>query len=149
MNRHLNYKKTRTGDAVRAHGRKGIIMKSTFEKMGGTYTLGDDGIYYPDLTISEGEKPHYGKYGMLRKSYLKEHHGGLYSFLLLSGNLTAHLNEIDDAANAQMELLVPQMMEKEGIDETMKARDQIAWLGAVNNIRNAAEEIVLEALVYA
>ncbi|MCD8132547.1 MAG: TnpV protein [Clostridiales bacterium] len=123
-------------------------MQSLYERMGGTYTLGKDGMYYPDLVLSEKEEPHYGKYGRMRKAYLKEHRGGMYSSLLLTGKLTAHLNEIDDAANDRMELLIGQMAERQHINETLKARDQMAWLGAVNNIRNAAEEIVLEQLIY-
>ncbi len=62
-------------------------MQSTYERMGGTYTLGADGMYYPDLAVYEEDEPHYGKYGRMRKAFLKEHHGGLYSSLLLTGKL--------------------------------------------------------------
>ncbi|MCD7922643.1 MAG: TnpV protein [Clostridiales bacterium] len=123
-------------------------MQSLYERMGGTYTMGEDGMYYPDLVIREEEAPHYGRYGRMRKAFLKEHRSGLYSSLLLTGKLTAHLNEVDDAANDRMELLVRQMAERQHIDETLKARDQMAWVGAINNIRNAAEEIVLSELIY-
>ena len=122
-------------------------MKSTFEKMGGTYTLGADGIYYPNL-VSTDEKPHYGKYGMMRKTYLKEHCPAMYSLYMLEDRLTEHLNMVDDEAQDRMETLVSQMMDKQGITDELKARDQMAWVGAVNNIRNAAEEIVLKELVY-
>ena len=122
-------------------------MKSTFEKMGGTYTLGADGIYYPNL-VSTDEEPHYGKYGMLRRTYLKEHRPAKYSLYMLEDRLTSHLNMVDDEAQDRMETLVSQMMDKQGITEELKARDQMAWVGAVNNIRNAAEEIVLKELVY-
>ena len=122
-------------------------MKSTFEKMGGTYTLGTDGIYYPNL-VSTDEEPHYGKYGMMRKTYLKEHRAVMYSLYMLEDRLTAHLNAVDDEAHERMDVLVRQMMEKQGVTEELKARDQMAWVGAVNNIRNAAEEIVLKELVY-
>jgi hypothetical protein len=122
-------------------------MKSTFEKMGGTYTLGKDGIYYPNL-ISTDEEPHYGKYGMMRKTYLKEHRPAIYSLYMLEDRLTAHLNAVDDEAQERLEVLVRQMMDNQGIAEALKARDQMAWVGAVNNIRNAAEEIVLEELIY-
>ena len=101
-------------------------MKSTFEKMGGTYTLGADGIYYPNL-VSTDEEPHYGKYGMMRKTYLKEHRPAMYSLYMLEDRLTEHLNAVDNE---------------------LKARDQMEWVRAVNNIRNAAEEIVLRELVY-
>ena len=122
-------------------------MKSTFEKMGGTHTLGADGIYYPNL-VSTDEKPHYGKYGMMRKTYLKEHRPAKYSLYMLEDRLTSHLNMVDDEAQDRMETLVSQMMDKQGITDELKARDQMAWVGAVNNIRNAAEEIVLKELVY-
>ena len=122
-------------------------MKSTFEKMGGTYTLGGDGMYYPNLALPE-EEPHYGKYGRMRLHYLKENRKVLYNTLLLEGKLVAHLNEIDDAAHRRMELLTRQMQERQGISEAFKAHDQMAWVGACNNIRNAVEEIVLNELIY-
>ena len=122
-------------------------MKSTFEKMGGTYTLGADGIYYPNL-VSTDEEPHYGKYGMMRKAYLKEHRPAMYSLYMLEDRLTEHLNTVDDEAQERMDILVRQMMERQGITEELKARDQMAWVRAVNGIRNMAEEIVLNELIY-
>ena len=122
-------------------------MKSTFEKMGGTYTLGTDGIYYPNL-VSTDEEPHYGKYGMIRKTYLKEHRSAMYSLYMLEDRLVEHLNLVDDEAQERMEVLVHQMMERQGITEEMKARDQMEWVRAVNGIRNMAEEIVLKELIY-
>ena len=122
-------------------------MKSTFEKIGGTYTLGVDGIYYPNL-VSTDEEPHYGKYGMMRKTYLKEHRPAMYSLYMLEDRLVEHLNLVDDEAQERMEVLVHQMMERQGITEEMKARDQMEWVRAVNGIRNMAEEIVLKELIY-
>ena len=122
-------------------------MKSLFEEMGGTYTLCADGMYYPDLALPE-EEPHYSKYGRMRLRHLKEHRKVLYNTLLLDGELVKHLNEIDDTANQRMELLALQMKERQGVNETLKARDQMAWVVACNNIRNAAEEIVLSELIY-
>ena len=122
-------------------------MKSTFEKMGGTYTLGADGIYYPNL-VSTDEEPHYGKSGMMRKTYLKEHRPVMYSLYMLEDRLTEHLNVVDDEAQERMDILVRQMMEKQAITEELKAYDHMEWVRAVNNIRNAAEEIVLKELVY-
>ena len=122
-------------------------MKSTFEKMGGTYTLGADGIYYPNL-VSTDEKPHYGKYGMMRKTYLKEYRPAMYSLYMLEDRLTEHLNTVDDEAQARMDILVRQMMERQGITEELKACDQMEWVRAVNGIRNMAEEIVLNELIY-
>ena len=122
-------------------------MKNTFEKMGGTYTLGADGIYYPNL-VSTDEELHYGNYGRMRRQYLKEHRPAVYYTYLLEDRMTAHLNAVDDEAHERMEALVRQMMEKQGITVKLKAHDQMAWVGAVNNIRNVAEEIVLKELVY-
>ena len=122
-------------------------MKSTFEKMGGTYTLGADGIYYPNL-VSTDEEPHYGKYGMMRKTYLKEHRPAMYSLYILEDRLVEHLNLVDDEAQERMVILVRQMMERQGIAEELKARDQMAWVRAVNGIRNMAGEIVLNELIY-
>lgn len=124
-------------------------MKSIFEQMGGTYSLREDGMYYPNLVLAEEEKPLYGKYGILRKTFLKEHQKGRYSAMILKGELVAHLNEIDNMANTRMELLVRQMQEKFQINEDLKSCDPIAWVGAMNQIYNAAEEIVLKELIYA
>ena len=122
-------------------------MKSIFEEMGGTYTLGANGMYYPNLVLSE-EEPHYGKYGRMRLRHLKEHRKVLYNTLLLDGELIKHLNEVDDTANQRIDLLTLQMKEQQGVNEALKARDQMAWVGAMNNIHNAAEEIVLSELIY-
>lgn len=123
-------------------------MASLFEEMGGTYTLGADGMYYPNLELPEEEAPRYGKYGRMRHTYLREHKKAYYTTLLFDGKLVAHLNEIDDAANDRMDLITKQMANVQGINETLKARNQMAWVGAMNNIRNAAEEIVLSELIY-
>ena len=104
--------------------------------MGGTYTLGADGIYYPNL-VSTDEEPHYGKYGMMRKTYLKEHRPAMYSLYMLEDRLTEHLNTVDDEAQERMDILVRQMMERQGITEELKARDQMEWVRVVNGIRNA------------
>ena len=123
-------------------------MASLFEEMGGTYTLGADGMYYPNLGLPEEETPRYGKYGRMRHTYLREHKKAYYTTLLFDGKLVVHLNEIDDAANAQMELVTKQMAKTQGITEALKAKDQMAWVGAMNNIRNAAEEIIAAELIY-
>ena len=123
-------------------------MASLFEEMGGTYTLGADGMYYPNLELPEEETPRYGKYGRMRHTYLREHKKAFYTTLLFGGKLVAHLNEIDDAANTRVELVTKQMAKSQGITEQLKAQDQTAWVGAMNNIRNAAEEIILNELIY-
>ena len=123
-------------------------MASLFEEMGGTYTLGTDGMYYPNLELPEEEMPRYGKYGRMRHTYLREHKKANYTTLLFDGKLVAHLNEFDDAAISQMELITKQMVKNQGITEALKAQDQMAWVGAMNNIHSAAEEIVLSELIY-
>ena len=123
-------------------------MASLFEEMGGTYTLGADGMYYPDLELPEEEAPRYGKYGRMRHTYLREHKKAYYTTLLFDGKLVAHLNEIDDAANDRMELITKQMAKVQGVNEALKVHNQMAWVGAMNNIRNAAEEIVITELIY-
>ena len=123
-------------------------MKSLYEQMGGTYTLGADGMYYPNLELPEEEAPRYGKYGRMRHTYPQEHKKAYYTMLLFDGKLVAHLNEIDDAANAQMELITKQLAKAQGITEALKANNQMAWVGAMHNIRNAAEEVVISELIY-
>ena len=123
-------------------------MKSIFEEMGGTYTLGTDGLYYPNLAVPDTEEAHYGKYGMLRKQYLKNHHKAIYFTLLTSCELISHLNEIDDEANEVYELLEKQMKELQSITEVLKASDQLEWVRRMNNIRNVANEIVLNEFIY-
>ena len=85
---------------------------------------------------------------MMRKTYLKEHRLTIYSLYMLEDRLVEHLNAVDYEAQERMDILVRQMMEKQGVTEKFKARDQMAWVGAVNNIRNAAEEVVLAELIY-
>ena len=123
-------------------------MASLFEEMGGTYTLGADGMYYPNLELPEEETPRYSKYGRMRHTYLREHKKVYYTTLLFGGKLVAHLNEIDDTATARMELLTKQMAKSQGVNEAFKAQDQMAWVGAMNNIRNRAEEIVNIEVIY-
>ena len=116
------------------------------EKNGLSYTLYGD-YYLPDLALNE-EEPIYGKYGMLRKQFLKEHRLAKYQYLLLTGKLTEHLNQIDQEAREQVEMLMKQMAEKKGVTEELKLRNQMKWVGLMNNIKTRAEEIVLKNLVY-
>ena len=85
----------------------------------------------------------------MRSRYLKEHKRGIYYQLLTSGKLGYHLEEIDNSANDMLELLVKQMAEKQGVTEQLKASNQMKWVGLMNNIRSAAEEVVLNDLIYA
>lgn len=123
-------------------------METLISKRNITYTLAKDGMYYPDFILPEQEPARYGKYGRMRKRYLEEHCKLQFTILLTSCTLIAHLNEVDKQANEQMELLIRQMAKAQGVDEALKARDQMGWVGAMNNIRSAAEEIVLNQVVY-
>ena len=116
------------------------------EKNGLSYTLHGD-YYLPDLVLNE-EEAMYGKYGMLRKQFLKEHRLAKYQYLLLTGKLTEHLNQIDLEARKQVEILMEQMAEKQGVTEKLKAQDQMEWVRLMNNIKASAEEIVLKNMVY-
>ena len=89
-----------------------------------------------------------GKYGLLRKCYLKEHHPALYSSMLLTGKLDKHLAEIDRACSERVELITNQLAKREGVTEALKAADQMEWVRRMNSIRARAEESVLSELVY-
>ena len=116
------------------------------EKNGMSYTLHGD-YYLPDLVLRE-EEPTYGKYGMLRKQFLKEYRSARYQYLLLTGKLNEHLNQTDQEAREQVETLMEQMTEKQGVTEELKAQDQMEWVRLMNNIKASAEEIVLKNMVY-
>ena len=116
------------------------------EKNGMSYTLHGD-YYLPDLVLRE-EEPIYGKYGMLRKQFLKEHRSARYQYLLLTGKLNEHLNQIDQETREQVETLMEQMTEKQGVTEELKAQDQMEWVRLMNNIKASAEEIVLKNMIY-
>ena len=102
----------------------------------------------PDLSIGEAEQRPIGKYGRMRKRYLKEQHPVIFSELLLSGRLYPHLMEIDEACERRIELLVLPMAKREGVTEALKATDQMEWVRRMNSIRSRAEEIMLHELVY-
>lgn len=116
------------------------------EKNGLSYTLHGD-YYLPDLALNE-EEPIYGKYGMLRKQFLKEHRLAKYQYLLLTGKLTEHLNQIDQEARKQVEILMEQMVKKQGATEELKAQDQMKWVRLMINIKSSAEEIVVKNTIY-
>lgn len=110
-----------------------------------TYRKAGD-YFVPNLEVPES--PKIGKYGMLRRNYLRENRQGTYTGLLLSGKLNKHLEEVDRQATEMMERLVFQMVKLQGVTEELKAQDQLKWVGLMNNIQAAAEEIVLMELVY-
>ena len=116
------------------------------EKNGLSYTLCGN-YYLPDLVLNE-EEPTYGKYGMLRKQFLKEYRSARYQYLLLTGKLNEHLNQTDQEAREQVETLMEQMTEKQGVTEELKVQDQMKWVGLMNNIKVSAEEIILKNMVY-
>ena len=110
------------------------------EKNGLSYTLHGD-YYLPDLEINE-EGPTYGKYGIMRKQFLKEHRSARYQYLVLTGKLTEHLNQVDKEAREKVEMLVEQMAEQWGVTEKLKMQDQMEWVRKMNNIRSRVVEII-------
>ena len=122
-------------------------MKSFFEEHGGTYTRVGD-VRIPDLVMDPQPEGEIGVWGWRRKRYLKEHRKGVYNAMLLSGTLTQHLIDINTEALDLMDTLVKQMAKTEGVTEVLKRQDQMEWVRRMNNIRNRAEEIVRNDLIY-
>ena len=117
------------------------------EKNGLNYTL--QGEYYlPDLEINE-EEPTYGKYGIMRKQFLKEHRSARYQYLVLTGKLTEHLNQVDKEVREEVEILMEQMAEQWSVTEELKMQDQMEWVRRRNNIKNVVEGMVLLEMIYA
>lgn len=113
-----------------------------------TYTKVGDYLI-PDLAMDgEEEATPLGKYGMLRETFLKEQHHGTYTSMLLTGRLEPHLREIDRQAQAQVDKIVSDLMKRNSVNEALKARDQMAWVQAVNSFTVQAEEMVLAEIVY-
>ena len=102
----------------------------------------------PDMELNETDKTPLNKYGRMRLRYLQEHRPGLYTRLILSGKLYEDLLDIQKAAQKRMEIITEKMAKAQNINEAMKAKDQMAWVGAMNMIRLQAEEIVLRELIY-
>lgn len=111
------------------------------------YELQGD-YYIPCLTLGEEDKRPIGKWGRKHLRYLKEHRPVLYTVLLLGGNLSSHLAEIDTRATEMYDQLMHDIVQKEGINEQLKAKDPMAWVGAMNNIHAAAEEIVNAEVIF-
>ena len=116
------------------------------EKNGLSYTLHGD-YYLPDLEINE-EEPTYGKYGIMRKQFLKEHRGARYQYLVLTGKLTEQLNQVDKEAREKVEMLMEQMVEQWGVTEELKMHEQMEWVRRKDNIQAIAEEIALKEIIY-
>ena len=119
-------------------------MKSTFEKLGGTYKQVGDYLL-PD--VEAPESPHVGIWGKRRHKYLREHQKVLYTGMLLTDKLNAHLEEIDRSASEMFDLLVVQLKTRDGITEELKAKDQMEWVRRMNTIHKEAENVVLEELI--
>ena len=122
-------------------------MASYFEQRGGTYTP-VNGVLLPDLVLEAPPPGPLGKFGRMRKRYLEQRRDGTFSTLVLSGKLTEHLMEVDQAARAQLAALTRQLAADEGVTESLKARAQLEWLRRMNSIRNRAEEIVISEIIY-
>ena len=122
-------------------------MKSLFEELGGTYTLGKDGICYPNLAIEETDQHPIGKWGRMHREYLKEQHPSLYQRLILNGTLGRHLADANERATEMLDSLMAQMARLEGVTEQLKAEQPMEWVGRMNNIRSRAEEIVMEEVI--
>ena len=115
-------------------------MNLTYEKCG-DYLI-------PNLIPDPEPEGELRKFGLMRRSYLEDHRRGIYSGLLLSGKLKEHLLSVQEQAEEMFDLLVEQMAEREGVTERLKAQDQMLWVQRMNNIRERAEEIVREEIVY-
>ena len=118
------------------------------EQNGLWYELQGD-YYIPCLGLDEENTQPIGMWGRKHLRYIKEHRPVLHTTLLLSGKLNGHLAQIDNQAAEMFDLLMKQLAEKEGINEQLKSKDPMAWVGAMNNIRNAVEEIINAEVIFA
>ena len=109
-----------------------------------------EGDYFiPDLIMDNScENYHIGKYGRLRLNYIKNYKRGLYTELMINGTLSKHLADIDNTANIRIVLIIKQLAESENVNEDLKESNQLAWVQAMNNIKNRAEEIVYNEIIY-
>ena len=110
-----------------------------------TYTMQGDYLL-PNLEVPES--PKVGKYGMLRRSFLRSHKQALYTGMMLEDTLNSHLEQVDKEANMLLEKLMTQMMQEQGLTEELKSKNQMLWVQQMNNLRQSAEEVVLKELIY-
>ena len=122
-------------------------MKSIFEQNGGTYIQAGDYLI-PNISLPDALAYPIGKYGRMREAYLKEHRPGLYTRLILSGKLHEHLAEVERTCNERLDTIIPQMAKAQGVTEAMKARDQLSWIGRMNEIKHSAEESILAEIIF-
>ena len=111
-----------------------------------SYTLVGD-YYIPDLELPEESRP-IGRWGRMHKAFLQEHRPGQYNALLLSGKLWTYLADLNEQAAERCSLIIEQMKQAEGVTETMKADNQMLWVQSINSIRNRAEEIIRQEMIY-
>ena len=123
------------------------MMKSLYEELGGTYTLGDDGMLYPDLAIDDKDLRPIGKWGRMHMKYLEAEHPGLYERLILNGALYRHLADANERATSMLEMLVKQMAVQEGITESLKKAQPLEWVSRMNSISSRAEEVILHDVI--
>lgn len=136
-------------DRKENNGAVRILAEHIIGENGIGYTLGEDGLYYPDLCLPEQTDYGIGKYGRMRETFLKEYRQSLYQELLLNGRLNEHLHDTEEECYRMMDLLVERMKKRQDVTERLKAEDQMKWVGMMGNIRQSAEEVVLNELVYA
>jgi len=122
-------------------------MKTIFEENGGTYRMEGDYLI-PNLTLPDEPEYDIGRFGLMRRHYLKNHRKGLFSKLLMSGKLNEHLAEIDQTANECLWLISKQMAKSEGVTEQLKAENQLLWIQRMSNIHNRMIEIIRNELIY-
>ncbi len=122
-------------------------MKSIYEKLGGTYRQSGDYLI-PDIALPESSPHTLGKYGRMRRKYLKEHRYILFNQMVLDGTLYPHLAEIDHSCNTRMEQIISAIAMTEGVNERLKEQNPMLWVQQMNNIRSRAEEIVLQELIF-
>ena len=121
-------------------------LKERITENGIDYILVGD-YYIPDLKLPEENRP-IGRYGRLHREYLKQEHPAQYSSLILTGKLWTYLADLNEQAEERLDLIIEQMKAAEGVTEELKARNQLEWVGRMNNIRNRAEEIIKSELIY-
>ena len=121
-------------------------LKERITENGIDYILIGD-YYIPDLKLPEENRP-IGRYGRLHREYLKQEHPARYSSLILTGTLWIYLADLNEQAEERLNLIIEQMKAAEGVTEELKARNQLEWVGRMNNIRNRAEEIINSELIY-
>ncbi|MFI3211733.1 MAG: TnpV protein [Eubacteriales bacterium] len=124
------------------------LAKHMVAENGISYTLGEDGLYYPDLVIPKDTNYPIRKYGHMRERFLKEHRHWKYIDLIMRGELNTHLHQVDEECFERVERMVEQLKVQHGVTEELKMKDPMQWVGMMNNLHHMAEEVVLRDVVY-